>query len=110
MGLLASLSEEWPTRIVVMFLGALVGTAIGGGLSRVRRQRSTGTFAKSLQGTERRPETSRRTSGAIGGMPLYGLGELEVTKTVFESDASIVVTQAENRMHTIKAVLVATLS
>ena len=33
MGLLASLSEEWPTRIVVMFLGALVGTAIGGGLS-----------------------------------------------------------------------------
>ncbi len=46
MGLLASLSEEWPTRIVVMFLGALVGTAIGGGLSRVRRQRSTGTFAE----------------------------------------------------------------
>ena len=45
-GLLASLSEEWPTRIVVMFLGALVGIAIGGGLSRVRRQRSTGTVAE----------------------------------------------------------------
>jgi ornithine carbamoyltransferase len=28
---------------------------------------------------------------------------------VFESDASIVFTQAENRMHTIKALLVATL-
>ena len=39
----------------------------------------------------------------------YGLGELEVTDEVFESDASIVFTQAENRMHTIKAVLVATL-
>jgi ornithine carbamoyltransferase len=40
----------------------------------------------------------------------YGLRELEVTDEVFESDASIVFTQAENRMHTIKAVLVATLA
>jgi ornithine carbamoyltransferase len=39
----------------------------------------------------------------------YGLSELEVTDEVFESDASIVFTQAENRLHTIKAVLVATL-
>jgi ornithine carbamoyltransferase len=40
----------------------------------------------------------------------YGLTEAEVTDEVFESDASIVFTQAENRMHTIKAVLVATLA
>ena len=40
----------------------------------------------------------------------YGLTEIEVTDEVFESDASIVFTQAENRMHTIKAVLVATLA
>ncbi len=40
----------------------------------------------------------------------YGLSELEVTDEVFESEASIVFTQAENRMHTIKAVLVATLA
>ena len=40
----------------------------------------------------------------------YGLSELEVTDDVFESDASVVFTQAENRMHTIKAVLVATLA
>ena len=40
----------------------------------------------------------------------YGLTELEVTDEVFESDASIVFTQAENRLHTIKAVLVATLA
>ena len=40
----------------------------------------------------------------------YGLKEVEVTDEVFESEASIVFTQAENRMHTIKAVLVATLA
>ena len=39
----------------------------------------------------------------------YGLEAMEVTEDVFESDASIVFAQAENRMHTIKAVLVATL-
>ena len=39
----------------------------------------------------------------------YGLEALEVTDEVFESKASIVFDQAENRMHTIKAVLVATL-
>ncbi|MEM9904819.1 MAG: ornithine carbamoyltransferase [Cyanobacteria bacterium P01_D01_bin.44] len=39
----------------------------------------------------------------------YGLEEMEVTDEVFESDASIVFSQAENRMHTIKALLVATL-
>ena len=40
----------------------------------------------------------------------FGLDAMEVTDEVFESDASIVFTQAENRMHTIKAVLVATLA
>jgi ornithine carbamoyltransferase len=39
----------------------------------------------------------------------YGLEALEVTEEVFESQASIVFDQAENRLHTIKAVLVATL-
>lgn len=37
----------------------------------------------------------------------YGLDGLEVTDEVFESPASIVFDQAENRMHTIKAVMVA---
>jgi ornithine carbamoyltransferase len=39
----------------------------------------------------------------------YGLDALEVTEEVFESPASIVFDEAENRMHTIKAVMVATL-
>lgn len=39
----------------------------------------------------------------------FGLDGLEVTEDVFESPASIVFDQAENRMHTIKAVMVATL-
>jgi ornithine carbamoyltransferase len=38
-----------------------------------------------------------------------GMEALEVSDEVFESDASIVFDQAENRMHTIKAILVATL-
>ncbi len=39
----------------------------------------------------------------------YGLEAMEVTEEVFESEHSIVFDQAENRMHTIKAVMVATL-
>ncbi|HVH94841.1 MAG TPA: ornithine carbamoyltransferase, partial [Nocardioidaceae bacterium] len=39
----------------------------------------------------------------------YGLDGLEVTDEVFESESSIVFDQAENRLHTIKAVMVATL-
>ena len=39
----------------------------------------------------------------------FGLEAMEVTDEVFESKASIVFDQAENRMHTIKAVMVATL-
>lgn len=40
----------------------------------------------------------------------YGLREMEVTDEVFESAASLVFDEAENRLHTIKAVMVATLS
>lgn len=39
----------------------------------------------------------------------YGISEMEVTEEVFESPANIAFEQAENRMHTIKAILVATL-
>jgi ornithine carbamoyltransferase len=39
----------------------------------------------------------------------FGLEAMEVTEDVFESEASIVFDEAENRIHTIKAVMVATL-
>ena len=39
----------------------------------------------------------------------FGLTAMEVTDEVFESEASIVFDEAENRMHTIKAVMAATL-
>ncbi len=47
----------------------------------------------------------------IGGQVAaqYGLDALEVTDDVFESPRSIVFDQAENRLHTIKAIMVATL-
>jgi ornithine carbamoyltransferase len=47
------------------------------------------------------------------GMDIYnkfGIKEMEVSDEVFESDASVVFYEAENRMHTIKAVMVATLA
>ena len=50
--------------------------------------------------------------GTTVGEDIYrktGLEALEVTDEVFESPASIVFDQAENRMHTIKAIMVATL-
>jgi len=47
----------------------------------------------------------------IGGQihDKWGLSGLEVTDDVFESPASIVFDQAENRLHTIKAAMVATI-
>jgi ornithine carbamoyltransferase len=50
--------------------------------------------------------------GTTVGEDIYaktGMEALEVTDEVFESPASVVFDQAENRMHTIKAVMVATL-
>lgn len=39
----------------------------------------------------------------------FGITEMEVTDEVFESEQSLVFEEAENRMHTIKAVMVATI-
>lgn len=39
----------------------------------------------------------------------FGIESMEVTEEVFESEASLVFDEAENRMHTIKAVMVATM-
>jgi ornithine carbamoyltransferase len=52
---------------------------------------------------DHRPRLGRELLGT------YGLDDLEVTDEVFSSPASVVFDQAENRLHTIKSVLVATL-
>jgi len=52
---------------------------------------------------------NRKTAVGEDIFQKFGLESMEVTEDVFESDASIVFDEAENRMHTIKAVMVATL-
>lgn len=51
--------------------------------------------------------TDTKIGAQIAGK--YGLQEMEVTDEVFESANSVVFDEAENRMHTIKAVIYATL-
>jgi len=51
----------------------------------------------------------RRTEIGEAIYQKFNLEAMEVTDEVFESPASIVFDQAENRLHTIKAVMVATL-
>lgn len=55
-------------------------------------------------------EVGAQIAVEFGSMyPNLALGELEVTNEVFESGHSVVFQEAENRMHTIKAVMLATL-
>ena len=51
----------------------------------------------------------RRTTKGEELFEKFGMEGLEVSDEVFESEASVVFDQAENRMHTIKAILIATL-
>lgn len=53
---------------------------------------------------------NRETKVGEGIFREHGLDGIEVTEEIFESDHSIVFDQAENRLHTIKAVMVATLA
>ncbi len=52
---------------------------------------------------------NRETTKGEAIFQQYGLDGMEVTDDVFESPASVVFDQAENRVHTIKAIMVATL-
>ena len=54
-----------------------------------------------------RPRTRRSAPGCY---KQFGIDGAEVTEEVFESKRSIVFDQAENRMHTIKALLVRALA
>ncbi len=53
---------------------------------------------------------NRETAVGADVFDKFGLDGIEVTEEVFESQHSIVFDQAENRMHTIKAVMVATMA
>ncbi|MDO9629324.1 MAG: hypothetical protein Q7I99_05425, partial [Acholeplasmataceae bacterium] len=56
-------------------------------------------------------EVGREIANEFGASyPNVAKGELEVTDEVLESNQSVVFEEAENRMHTIKAVMLATLS
>ena len=50
-----------------------------------------------------------KTTTAVEVHEQFGLAEMEVTDEVFESERSVVFDEAENRMHSIKAVMYATL-
>ncbi len=50
-----------------------------------------------------------KTQTAVEVNEKFGLNDMEVTDEVFESSQSVVFDEAENRMHTIKAVMLATL-
>jgi len=52
---------------------------------------------------------NRETKVGEGIYQKFGLDGMEVTEEVFESEISIVFDEAENRLHTIKAIMVATL-
>ncbi len=52
---------------------------------------------------------NRETTVGEENFRKFGIDAMEVTEDVFESEASIVFDEAENRVHTIKAVMVATL-
>ena len=49
------------------------------------------------------------TENAVAVYEKFGLTEMEVADEVFEGPQSIVFDEAENRMHTIKAIMAATL-
>ena len=65
---------------------------------------------RSRSSTVFRPCTTSRRRSVEMVYDKWGLDALEITEDVFESEASVVFDQAENRLHTIKAIMVATLA
>lgn len=89
--------EVWETRIRLL-KKYQVNTAV------MKNARDTAVFMHCLPSFH----DTRTTIGARIAEK-FGITEMEVTDEVFESRQSIVFDEAENRMHTIKAVLYATL-
>ena len=91
--------EAWAERIRL-----LLPYQVNAGVLAAHRQPRREVPALPARLPQRRTRRSARSSSRQ-----FGLDALEVTDEVFESPASVVFDEAENRMHTIKAVLVATL-
>ena len=64
---------------------------------------------ETVAGVELSKEEKKRLKRQEKKLKKFGLKEMEVTDEVFLSDKSKVFVEAENRMHTIKAILLATL-
>ena len=91
--------EAWAERISLL-------TALPGQRGRARAHRQPRRQVPALPAGV----PQRRHGRGQDILERFGLDALEVTDDVFESPASVVFDEAENRMHTIKAVLVATLA
>ena len=91
--------EVWDERIAA-------ARAVRRDHGRPARHRQPGREVPALPARLPRPG-HRRSAGR--STSAHGLTSLEVTDEVFESEHSVVFDEAENRMHTIKAILVATL-
>ena len=96
----------------------LVSVLTGDALARFLRLVSARIDAGEIDRTEydvyppnlHEPYRTRRFKVGEDMYEKFGIAEMEVTDEVFESPAGIQFEQAENRMHTIKAILVATLA
>jgi ornithine carbamoyltransferase len=74
---------------------------------RIRLRQTANPHAKFMHCLPASHNVETKIGGEIA--QAFGLDRIEVTEDVFEGLASIVFDKGENRMHTIKAVLVATL-
>ena len=78
--------------------------------AKVYKEATNRSFRQAVDYTENRKVKNSRQARAMAKGTRFGREAMEVTDDVFESAQSVVFQEAENRMHTIKAVMAATLA